>query len=1100
MEGNAVESPAQQLDRCLEVLRKAGVERPIPDLLWADLPWLLEDDAVVRLLVERVAALDAAALDADAAELRLLECLLDEARRAGEDARGTGRDLIDSARAGLESLDAEAVSDGGIVALGRAWYRAGLTVPAAIQSWQLARLASEQLAEGDDPGALAERLADSIEDLFDSVDGHLFSVYQALGDSLATLPDDVAEALVHEVVRWEGTHWQALAQYWLLDPRAAIGRAAAGALADLAGAGRLAHETASRLAWVRGLLPEGERLEGLDRALAEHRRRQRGWPEPLAAGGFDEARASVPDGAGAQYIALRTPGDHGTTWSMVLIKTGHGIRDAYVLHGLDADAQEQVWASLEGAADIRRIDREGVMALLAVALGESLANAAVPPPGLIEVAEVAGLTVLRPQQGGGRHWLDVIDPAGRLADLSPQERGRLINRGSDYHERLSVLASWFEDTEEATTLLEREPSPDKRERALRRYLEGRRDWWAELCLRSALVVPADEAGELRDSLAVTGLALLEGRELRRIPLMTGIVETTLAVHEPEGVEPDTPIELGHPFTAAASQGAEAEAAAIEALEDPGRPRLQPFFDHSRGLAEQSFGGYFGLHGYLFAVTTHPDLLVPSQWLDPLLDALSAGGGGFDSDSEARTVVGDMLELYNRINDTVLAGRPVLPEGCTVHSPPVANLGPKAPLGRWAAGFEFALERFGHCADSPLDLGDDPDTTREGLRIVTQLIGFLAWDPEAVEPDEEAPGSFEEMAALACESLPENQRLLCIARDAARHASPDPDAEADEWGLPDEGPPTPQAILDRLEDPEASYQWHAMDQAVAQAPAITPLLLERLRSAADDPEAALAHDHPGLLYAIVLLAYFGETAAHEPLLRLAALPEDLQEPLLGDAITELLPVVLWHTSGGETAGLKRVVADREAYGFGRGAAAEALGLGVLRDELDRGEISAYLASLLADEPLAPPGDPAWFGVIRALLELHPDEHEAVIRAHLRGPDSDVDGIRESDLDRALAEDREQALERYRRAARLRFPEDVHGYLSHWAGFQPRHPERPGDASDPFSPSYLDDPAYRGGGPPAPGSSGATKPRGPRQEKKKRKRKQQKKSRKANRKRR
>lgn len=308
---------------------------------------------------------------------------------------------------------------------------------------------------------------------------------------------------------------------------------------------------------------------------------------------------------------------------------------------------------------------------------------------------------------------------------------------------------------------------------------------------------------------------------------------------------------------------------------------------------------------------------------------------------------------------------------------------------------------------------------------------------------------------------------------------------------------PDDILARLDTPHASYQWEAMDAAVAQQSALTPLLLQRLDSAAADPEALLDTDAPGLLYTLALLAHFRETAAHEPLLRLASWPEDVIDELLGDAITELLPAMLWRTSGGETDGLRRLLEDRSAYGFCRGAAAEALAWGALFGDLDYEAIETYLLGLLDDETFAEHGDPAWYCVFHSVLDLYPLAHEDHLREWIRTARIPSYETPEGDLDWTLREPREQALAWKREQAARRLPADVHGYLSHWAGFQPGFWDHADGRADPFEGE-----AWPEMGPvPQPGEIGpgaATKPKGSDPASKKRKRKQQKRARKANRK--
>ncbi|MEX2575736.1 MAG: DUF1186 domain-containing protein [Halofilum sp. (in: g-proteobacteria)] len=1104
-----MEPAEEMLQRALEILRAAGTEIAAGEALWADLPSLLRDDGVPRLLVAHVAGLDEAAVDGEAAETRLLECLLDEARRAGEDGQSDGPRFLAAAEAALDSLDSAMVDAGGIVALSRVYHRAGLAVPAAVLRLKESQMEAGDWpgSEGTDPAGAAAGLAESLEVTRRECGGDPSTLYRVLGENMASLSDAECDVLAREIAGWADPVWQHLSLYWLLDPRDALRRAAAGAIQSRVENGGVDGEVAGRLAWIRNLLPATEYRRNVDEALAAYRRRNRDWPAFPGHGAIDSAYASVPDGAGAQYLALETQiAGGGRDWCMVLIKSGHGVRDAYVLAGLDEAGEKEVWATLEEAADLWPLGRDAVIAFLATALAENLEQGETPPAGLIDVALTAGLGDLRPEPGGGRDWLRHIESEPRLSELTPQKRGRLINGSAQWFDQLPMLDSWFEDSDAVSEILERGGSPKRQERALREYLETRRSWWAELCLRSALAVRDDDVGELCAGLAVTGLALLDGRELKRIPLMEYIVDATIGAHENNAVARGAPaaIDRGRAAADAAPSGG---AVLTGAPQDPGRARLQPLFDE--GPVAQRWGiGYFGLHGYLFAIATHPQLVPPSSWIEPLFEVMGPDAIEADDEDGMNVLLGELIYLYNRINEQVMELQPALPEGCTMRSEPADNVGPHAPIGQWARGFSHARETFGHLTDTPIENPDAEPDLDTAVEIATDMIEFLGAFRDEAQRYAAEGATVEQLAATACRYFEDNLRTLCAARMLLQGEEPGDglagnrvrgsSSDAETVEALDSEPLTPQGILDRLDEPDASYQRRAMEQAVAQSAAMTPLLLQRLEAVVAEPEIWSDADNAGLLYAMALLGYFREPGAHDALLRLAALPEEVLEHLLGDATTEYLPVVLWQTSGGETAGLKRLLELRGASGYGRGAAAEALGFGALFGTLDRREVSAYLVTLLQDKSVADLNDPVWFGLTQVLLDLYPDEHETALRIYIREDNPDPFGIRESDLDRVLAEDRDSALAKQRERSAQRFPDDVHGYLSHWFGFQPFNLDGVAQGTDPFSDLDAGDFGY-GAYPPNPGRGDATKPKGPDPEKKKKKRKQEKKARKTNRKR-
>ena len=842
-----MESDDERLDHCLERLRNPPRDVAITTLLATEVPALLHHAESTAWLIGDIAYSNA---DADiTAEETLLTALLDEARRAREDGKSVGHRALSEATAMLEDLDADVTSREATIVLARIHHQAGLPLPPALEALQGDHWGAFEGAEpSNDPTSamdmadLTEGLAQSLQPMRAESGDDAFAIYDALAQNIAGIPDAGCEALIREIAQWSDPFWGELVLYALLDPRSALRRGAAAGLRNRASTSALETPLARRLGWVRALMPDEPSRAVVDAALSADRKRRRGWPAPEPHVNLAHAQVSVPDGVGAQYLILGSHGDSGLDWALVLIKSGYGVRDAYILPDQDEREAAELWKTLADSADMRAMHQSRVVALLSAALAENHANGEPPPPGLIDALATTGLTELRPRALEGRDWLSVLDPDGRLATLTPQKRGRLINHSAHWHEKLAVLGTWVEDNTEVEDILSSDEPPKRQQRALRAYLETRRAWWAEQCLRSALVIPAYEADELADSLAVTGLALLDGREFRRLPLLEAIL-------------------------------------------------------------------------------------------------------------------GDTIEAY--------------------------------------------LERL--------------------------IRGESGRDDEAQQAAAEAWSIFTELGGI-----------------------------------------------------EAGYPRSLMEQALAHREAITPLLLMQIEAAIADPTPLIEGDNARLLFALVLLGHFQEPHAHDVLLRLAALPDDGAEALLDDGITKLLPVHLWQTSGGETTGLRWLLENRDAGEFARIAAVEALVFGVLLGELDRATICDYLAGLLDDDTLAFDDDALWLGLVWGLIDLFPDAHEARLRRYIRNEQIDLPGIGERDLDRVLAQGRSQALAAARERATRRFPESIHGYFTHWTGFQsPADHDRIGMAV-PFDAS----------GSPGAGASSAD-PR------KKKKRKQQKKARKTNR---
>ena len=60
--------------------------------------------------------------------------------------------------------------------------------------------------------------------------------------------------------------------------------------------------------------------------------------------------------------------------------------------------------------------------------------------------------------------------------------------------------------------------------------------------------------------------------------------------------------------------------------------------------------------------------------------------GYESLEEAKTIIGELMALYNSVNATVSADRATLPADCRFRRKGLANLDDDAPIAQWSRGF------------------------------------------------------------------------------------------------------------------------------------------------------------------------------------------------------------------------------------------------------------------------------------------------------------------------------------------------------------------------------------------------------------------------------
>jgi len=93
--------------------------------------------------------------------------------------------------------------------------------------------------------------------------------------------------------------------------------------------------------------------------------------------------------------------------------------------------------------------------------------------------------------------------------------------------------------------------------------------------------------------------------------------------------------------------------------------------------------YMRLNGFLFAVTSAPELIKPSAWMPLIFDEQEAN---YATEEEAESVLQSLMDLYNELNHQMFSGKPVLPHACVVREPAIENLAEETPLAQWSIGF------------------------------------------------------------------------------------------------------------------------------------------------------------------------------------------------------------------------------------------------------------------------------------------------------------------------------------------------------------------------------------------------------------------------------
>ncbi|OSP53727.1 UPF0149 family protein [Pseudoruegeria sp. SK021] len=596
----------------------------------------------------------------------ILSAALDVARMAQEKDQARGEVLI----ATLSAAVAQMATDGdltmpGRLVLSQAWVRAGLTPPEAL-AWQDG-VPDDQRAGVDvvDPFQLDQMIDEVFGDLVTEAEGDVSMVHGALSEMLPSLPADIREAVIRVAVARPDAIFGRLGCAFLLDPALGTRLAAAEGLTARFSAGRLEAEVAAHLVSLRSWLPDDAARASLDTLLQRAMRRGVSGGEATRPWAVHKILATLPDGTGSQSVAVSLERGNQRALAMLLLKQDFGVKDAYLIACPSATEQRRILDSLETDTDALTATPDYLVAALELALADGLAHGRPPAPGLVEVVDVCGLTGLRPQHQTTAELLRALDPQGRIAALSPQARGRLINASEVWPDAHDMLDSWFEDGDACREVLDVPRAPRRMETALWTWLDSRRDWWARIIARSAQLL-LDTGHADAQSFIATAQSLIEGRPLRKIPVMAEVHDLTIGSWLHNGAED--------------AVGPDLDGSLLEDLDDlPPMPAPEASGELPKLLKGAALSPGW-IDGYLVSICVAPKPVTPDRWVQPLLTAALP----VLTDRHLQRFLDLMMFRYDAALDQLAD-----PATCEAA---LAAMSPGS-LGDWCAGFLAGKQNF-----------------------------------------------------------------------------------------------------------------------------------------------------------------------------------------------------------------------------------------------------------------------------------------------------------------------------------------------------------------------------------------------------------------------
>lgn len=631
---------------------------------------LLDPAAIVDIAA---VAIDSADDDASQASATLLTSALDEARMARENDAPEGSALIDALDEALKAQDAaQPFAPALRLRLAQIYARAGLAPP------HFAMLTAEVMAEARPESEEMPDLGALIDPILKEIGDDPLQVHGALVELLAGLPSELAAMLISLTIARPGTVEARLGLYWLLDPEPERRLAAATVLLFRAEAGTMPPNLGALLPTLRKWLPDDAARAALDGVI----RQQIRSGAKLAATDnttIHRAAASLPDGAGAQSLIAAVQIGNRRAVAMGMLKQGYGVKDAFLIPCASATEQKSMLARIPDEIETFDVSPDVLAEMLSRSLGEGLSLDLMPAPGMLDLAELLGADALAPVAEDTAAILKSINAPEALADLPATRRTALIKASADWIGRFDQADSWFEDTGDLRAAIGRARTDSGRETAVWKHLAARRDWWAQHFAVSATVLKSASGVDpaLWLSFAAVAQALVDGRSLKRIPIMIDIMTMTL--------------------DAAAARDANASP-----ISRSGAP------DEIGHLLAQEGISTAHLQGYLTALAIAPLQPSPQDWLGALLGDIE-----FPGEDVIDRLMGFIMMYANQADDN--AGDPEIIAGTLTALD-------EDDLKDWATGFDDLVTATREFWPSKLLNADDKRVLRDIKQIAKSTEG------------------------------------------------------------------------------------------------------------------------------------------------------------------------------------------------------------------------------------------------------------------------------------------------------------------------------------------------------------------------------------------
>jgi len=439
---------------------------------------------------------------------------LEQLRQRSEAGQRRAAMALDQVRAAIaEQLRSGKLSPASAVALVSAFSRAGIEIGGDVRAALNEGMAGVASIE---PGFPLPDPAEMLRNLAEACDSDPFMIHSEFAGMTAAMPAELQLSLLGGLVLSDLAALREAAIGWLL-AEPAIARPLAQLIEAAAKRGLVSVASVTHLMLIRNWVSEDQR-RAVD-AIVKAARSAGAAPEKRPSIQIRELLMSERDGAGAQSIFASIKEGRKHALASILVKQGHGVRDAWVARSLSKAEVEDMIGHIASEMAVHETTAEDAAVLLSDALAESHRAGATLPFGLVQAIMMMGIADVAPRAMPVNDLIGSILAEADAAQTDANAQMKAVRSSGRWLATNPQLASWFENGDDVAAAIKGKRRIDDRLAAIMKHvLEPKRGYWAAVVAWSAYAQRGDDEDSAWIEMALVAREMASERPLTEIPL------------------------------------------------------------------------------------------------------------------------------------------------------------------------------------------------------------------------------------------------------------------------------------------------------------------------------------------------------------------------------------------------------------------------------------------------------------------------------------------------------------------------------------------------------------------------------------------------------